>query len=403
MAWKDQILAGSFKGLNFKTRSTDTGFTRNIISHSYVLTNDVFSEDLGKQADQYTLEIFFIGDNYFTERDSFITACSDGKAGTLIHPYLGQKEVFVSNFSIRENAEDGGMSTVTVTFIEKGASKFPVITEDRNFRLNSSIENVRQVSSNNFVNNIQLLRVTEFARGGFNKVLNPVMLRMDRTLSGGSFINNILLDGVSNFARIRANFNSLLNPLPTLLSSAPLLASLLIDTFVLINSTTDNGAPVRNIFKAGRDAVSVPVPATTEQNKIHNDNQDITTRFIYTTCIACEAETLLKTTFESRNEALEVRQDIVNQINLLLNSSTDDTEYQALQSLKAETINFLPPDNLDLPSVKSVTINETIPSLVLAYQIYNSIDNNEDIINRNKVLNPNFLSPVQKYEVLING
>lgn len=403
MAWRDQIQKGSFKGINFHTRITETTISRNVVNHSYVLTNDVFSEDLGRQADQYSLEIFFVGDNYFAERDSFIAACSDGKVGTLIHPYLGQKEVLVQNYSIKENAEDGGLSTLSVSFVEKGSSKFPQITEDSTFRLNTAVNTVQTVSETNFTQNAKLLGVTDFARTGMTKVFNPVLRTMDTLLSGGSFINNISLNGISSFAQIRANLNSLLNPVPTLLSSAPAFANLFIQTLRLINSTTTDGKAVRGIFKAGRDAESVPIPVNTQQEEIHNSNQDISVRLIETICIACEVETFLKSTFESRDEAINIRNDIATQIDSLLNTSIEDEEYQALKTLKSETIKFLPPENLDLPSIRKIRINETLPSLVMTYQVYNSIELDSDIISRNAIINPNFVDSTKEYEVLISG
>ena len=68
MNWRNQIQQGTFKNIPFFTKSTNTVFSRNLVSHSYLLTEDIVTQDLGRKADQYQMEIFFLGDNYFLNK-----------------------------------------------------------------------------------------------------------------------------------------------------------------------------------------------------------------------------------------------------------------------------------------------------------------------------------------------
>lgn len=408
MSWRDRLLPGSFKGVPFQTDSVDTTFSRNIVSKNYLLTEDVSSKDLGRKPDEFKFDIFFLGDDYMEQRDAFLDLRKSSERGILIHPYYGSQEVLFRSCTVRETSQNGRMARVSVSFVEAGASKFPDITEDRTFKLNAAVTDVEDVAQTTFNENIRLTQVSDFVRQGTTGITDTIFTSMRDLVDAGAFVDSVATDiinstdYINNFAQLRATFNQIISPVSTIISVPSAFSGLIRNAMNLINITGTNGKSARTVLKKAREAVTVLETEATQQIEYKNDNQEVTERFVKVTGVANEASTIQNMTFESRVAALEVRDDLVNQIDVLLESSKTDQEYQALKTLKSEVILYLPPEDLDLPRVRSIELSDTISSLLVSYEIYGSVEQESDIIMRNGIRHPAFLDPSKKLEVLVN-
>ena len=99
MSWRDQLRSASFRGIPFKIFSASTSVGRRNVVHQYPFRDRPFIEDMGKDADEFTIEGFVLANaanlqNYFNERDILISAFREGGTGTLIHPHYGELFVF---------------------------------------------------------------------------------------------------------------------------------------------------------------------------------------------------------------------------------------------------------------------------------------------------------------------
>lgn len=408
MSWRDRLLQGSFKGVPFQTDSVDTTFARNIVSKNYLLTEDISSKDLGRKPDEFKFDIFFLGDDYMEQRDAFLNLRKSNEPGILIHPYYGSQDVLFRSCTVRETSQNGRMARVSVAFVEAGASKFPDISEDRNFKLNAAVTQAEDVAQTSFNQNVRLTQVSDFVRQGTTDISDTIFTSMRDLVDAGAFVDTVSADiinstdYINSFAQLRATFNQIISPVPTLISSPSAFSTLIRTAMNLINTTGTNGKSARTVLKKTREAAATLETETTQQIEYKNDNQEVTERFIKVAGVANEASSIQNISFESRAEALEVRDDLVNQIDVLLESSKTDQEYQALKTLKSEVILYLPPEDLDLPQVRSIELSDTISSLLVSYEIYGSVDQESDIIMRNNIRHPAFLDPSKKLEVLVN-
>lgn len=409
MAWKDRLQPASFRGIAFDGRVTSTSFDRNIVSHSYLLTNDVSGDDIGRKPDSFQIEAVIIGDDYMDRRDALIAACRDkAGAGILIHPYLGRKNVFVRGLRISETFENGRMATISIDFQESGTKKFPDISEDSSGQLTKTADTLISDAKDRFAKTAQLNLVSDYVRQGVTAPANTVLSNMQGQIDGGVLSNAVnattLLtdDYINNFANLSFNFNSLIAAAPSLISSAIGYSDLVATTFNIVNLIGQDGKSARKVLAAARD-ISVTLDSEiTNDRKIRNINQKAVQRLFRVVGIAEEVKSIENTTFESRDEALLIRNDLIAEIDDLMISSSDDIEYDNLRKVKTDVVKLVPPPELNLPRVKNLVLPETLPSLVLSYKLYGSAESSDDIVQRNKIDHPGFVVAGENLEVLLN-
>lgn len=131
VGWKNRLRDASYKGVKFKVLSSDTEIGRRNVLHQYPFQEEAFLEDLGQDADQFSIEAFVIQSssnlfNYFTARDKLIKVLKDGVPGKLIHPFLGEKFVGVlGKAKISESLQEGGIARFSIRFVETTKNKLP--------------------------------------------------------------------------------------------------------------------------------------------------------------------------------------------------------------------------------------------------------------------------------------
>jgi prophage DNA circulation protein len=129
LSWRDSLIPAKFRNVEFSIISHSySGGRRNAI-HEYPFQDEPFAEDMGKSADQFSIEGYIIQEkpfyNYFKKRDKLIKALKEGKKGQLDHPYLGEKQVVCNSFSLNETIQEGGVARFSMSFTEAGNKKNP--------------------------------------------------------------------------------------------------------------------------------------------------------------------------------------------------------------------------------------------------------------------------------------
>ena len=130
MAWRDSLQTASFRGVPFKFQSHDTAIGRRFSVHEYPGKDEAWVEDLGLRTGEFRIEGFVIGPDYFAARDALIAAIKKPGSGELIHPYLGKKNVMVTDCGLSENFEEGGMARFRMQFTVTSEPIYPANSND---------------------------------------------------------------------------------------------------------------------------------------------------------------------------------------------------------------------------------------------------------------------------------
>ena len=126
MAWRDNLVDASFRGVGFQVDETEAPIAgRRVAVHEYPGRDEPFVEDLGRRTKRWSIEAFVVGDDYATVRDRLIDACDMPGAGELVHPYLGSLQVACTACSLTERTREGRMARFSLSFVEAGANQYP--------------------------------------------------------------------------------------------------------------------------------------------------------------------------------------------------------------------------------------------------------------------------------------
>ena len=74
-----------------------------------------------------------------------------------------------------------------------------------------------------------------------------------------------------------------------------------------------------------------------------------------------------------------------------LANTAADAAYPSILDLRAAVTQAIPGD-LVLASEQTIHLNVDLPSLVVSYQVYGSVEKEQDIVDRNNVQHPAFIS-----------
>lgn len=409
MAWQDELQQASFKGIPFHWKQQTGSYGRNTATYEYPASDDVGTNDINRKARKFQVEGFFIGEDFNNQIKNLIQAVEAGGVGDLVHPYRGLLKVFASDLEITETPDESGMVRFSFSCIEAGKTKFPTITNDSKFKLNASASNLITAAKDRFQSVAKLSNVTQDIRNGSIGVFSGVFTKIKNVIGLTSLPYQFTTGGLStiaeytnNFANLNFSLNQVINPLASVTQSSGLYADLIIGTLGLIN-TTGKGAGdwSRKVLKPARDTAYPQVTEYTQANKDQNSNAAIATEFVNLVGIAVEVQSLLETTYPSRVEAIATRDDIIAQIDTLIERDQQKDTFVALRELKAQVILHAIPEDLKLQNVRTITVPYSSNSIVLAYNLYEDITKAADIVARNNIKHPGFISGDKELEVLV--
>lgn len=174
---KDQLLRGSFRGVEFNFTENRMKDGRKTVIHSFLNSDVVKSEDMGRAIRSFELNIFTsgIGQDYFSNRSALETALNTKGSGVLVHPTYGKYDVVINGtYTGSESINRAGVEYYTVTFV--------IVEETELLQPNES--NVNNI--NNTANQIATTERDEFKTDYKNSFLTSINNANVFTVSLGS-------------------------------------------------------------------------------------------------------------------------------------------------------------------------------------------------------------------------
>lgn len=119
MAWEDNLLDASFRGVTFDCLRTQDSAQRDTASHEYPYLDGADVEDLGRKARRISMSAMFFGKDYENRLQAFIKELDKPGNGELIHPVFGSiKAAQLTDYQLGHDADNPDACTVELTFIE---------------------------------------------------------------------------------------------------------------------------------------------------------------------------------------------------------------------------------------------------------------------------------------------
>lgn len=417
MTWKDELRPASFRGVPFKVDSADSAHGRRQAVHEHAQRDTPQTEDLGRKGREFTVDGLVLGKDYFAARDAVIAACETAGPGVLVHPYRGEITVVCRGLSVRESASEGGMCRLSFTFLEAGEASFPSVAVDSVNAISKAGNTLTVEAKQGFVEKFVTTGFPAFVRDAAAsqlKGLADFMASPGVSLAGELDAATDFYYSVRSLAAEAADLvlapidlaNRLVGVITSIRSGFGSFADFLPGLSAL--SGPGSGASGANSTRALRrliDQTSTPYEGITETPSRQQQSANYTSLndLVRQVAISELSKESVVTDFESIQDATKARTEITDLLDAEAESTTNDSVYAAIGALQTTVVRGIPQQGQTLPQLISYTPRVTLPSLLIAYQVYGDASRADEIALRNKPRHPGFLPGGEPLEVLADG
>ena len=391
MGWRDDLLPGSFRGVQFEVEGTERNGGRRKTVLEAPGRDKPFVQDLGKKARRFRLEAFVLGEDYRRRRDALLNALDTSGTGELVHPLWGSVEVTPLEVSISESNKEGGVARFAISFI----------LEPTEFAISAAVNGLAAANiATTDLDAASVAAITSAITAGSSNV------ELDAARSEVDAISTDLEAAIGRTSRLgdlagRAQAAAELAQRARALSDLGLRTGG--DWAIWLQGYQGAAGSFGSSFTSRLAAYRALIALGIEMLGVSGAGSQETVR-VAAAASAASAATReaaeVSSGWDSRQEALAVRQEILDVADALLDRAPD-VLLPALQDLKVAAVAAVPDPSVTLPEVGTYTPPETQPALVAASRLYGDPTRADDIARRNGVRHPGFLRAAQPLEVLI--
>jgi prophage DNA circulation protein len=384
LTWREQQRAASFRGVAFHVRSAPMDGGKRTEQHEFLYNNAPFTQEFGDKARSFKLSGFVIGPDYIRQRDRLEAAFVEPGPGLLVHPDRGEMLVTVTDFTTGWNLDEGGMASLEFTCVQFGAIPKPTAQVDTPLASLAASEAGLTATSNVFANRYTLAGMPNF-------VVDDAQAKMGEFGSQATQLANTqALPTVMDFV----------TRLPLLLANAQQLASQVQAVVKALGGRGLNSATPANLRALqtfGNTWLDVPVP--TPQRAQQNANMVAIRQLIQQTVLLEQVAATATTAWPTYEDAVATRNDLRDRLAAEL-LTAPDTLLTPLRNANAAMVQDISQRAVNLKRLRKLTLVAELPALVLAYRLYGTLEQEQDLINRNRVRHPGFVPAGRPLDVL---
>lgn len=398
-AWLRGYKQASFRGVEFYIQSASNQGGRRLATHNFPERDDVAHEDLGRAERSFSFRAYIVADDYFQQREALIAALEQEGAGKLIHPYRGEFQVVCDSFTVTERTEDGRVAWFDLSFKEEKGRDLTVLSPNTQSQVFSAKEN--------FLDSAQA-----WLEDVYTIVRKPTTYIEDATETIDAALD--VVDSLKKIANVNAEFQKALSDargkLVELTFSAEQLGqsfrSLLnfgteIDPRDPLVATSSNAATQYQECIRLFDWGETPV-VTTPTDIVTADDYPATLvqKFNQYNALAAAAGLSSVVDYDSAQDAQAVLEQLTELIdNVVLADAISDEMYEGLLALRAAVNEDLTARIITLPTLVDFTVKDTVSSLYVSNEIYGNLDEEQAIVDRNRIVHPGFITPAEPIQV----
>ena len=392
----------SYAGFTFEVSNSNVNFGRRTVVHEFPQRNDAYVEDMGKSNNKITVTGFIIGADYIERSQALIDKLNESEVSKvpalLVHPWLGELWVYPVEKPVINWTTAKRIATFTLVFVEAKPPKSESLSgfkflSDAVYTLRRNADELYDevMTDTQFnlirdhIDDVQGIANTIFSQIKESRFGKAVGLAENFDLQIKQFWNSVESNsrslakshilkaiGVVSLAGIPADW-ALLARLSTSQSSS----SLVVGSQTAIAS----GSPTVQSIQAFKTSIRMAmlgnslgavsyIPTSVNVNSDDNLNQS------------------------SDDDLLAMRDDLLSSLeNEMLVQGTDNEDmYETLSDSYSTVYHSFKQIIGNGANSEQISLPESEPALVLAYDRYADAGRADEIVNRNRVVNPLFLS-----------
>lgn len=400
--WLGGYLQGSFRGVKFFTRNHQTAGGRRLVNHVYPLRDNKDYEDLGRSEKPFNMSAYVVDDNYYGQRNDLIAALDAPGPGKLVHPYLGVWNVVVDTWSESEATEQGRVANFDITFKEQELIQLTVVIPNTGALVAAAKKSF-------------LEKLLAFFEEAYDIVSKPISALEDVTETIDKALD--VVDAIKKVANTQAEFkqaiSNLKGKLIELRMSGKILGAAFSDIVNFGTDATSNlvfGVTAADALQQYGEMENLklfddePVVDSPGDISMQPDYPSFQVQKLVTHCsLAAKIGLSSEIPFDSAEAAENLEASLFEDIDEVLNGNfIDDEMYAALRQCKAAVRQDLELRAINLPRLVNFQTVETSNVLQIANEIYGDLEEVEDIVKRNNIQHPGFISGARTIQVRVD-
>jgi len=390
-----EFIGASFRGVPFLVETSELSTGRRVAVHEFPLRDDPFVEDLGRRARKFRVDGYVIGDDYLVQRDALLDALEAAGPGKLVHPYYGERKAIGETTSVRETKADGGMAIFAIEFCETPQqAPTPTIAVDPTTQVGAAADAAQVAVQAEFAQAYNPVGLPSFALASAQTAVTVAAASLTARL-GPVIADTQELAGLnSQLTILSASAAALVREPGTVITQFLTAIASLANT-----ASSAPGALYTALVTSYSDTLGALAAATTATRARELANQLAITGALRRV-MAIEAARLAPVVpYASIDDATAARDQVAGLLEEQA-AGAGDTAYPALVDLRSKVL-LAVPGGQQFARIVTVTRPVAVPSLLLAYQLYGSVDQEPDVVARNRIRHPGFITGELK--VLSNG
>lgn len=397
MSWLDELRDATFRGVPFEVESDKGNGGRRASVTEFPKRDRPQIDDMGARAPSFNIEAFVIGDDCIAKRDALLAALNKAGPGELVHPTLGELRVQVGDVDWSFSTRMGGMFTFSIQFYDATSELYPRVAIDTQAKAAAQISQAESVATDTFAESFSVDGQPEF-------VLAAAVARLDDVVDA---VGQVVAT-VTTLPEELTVLTGAVSQLGTAASSLVLAPLQLADQVrgvcnqLVVAASQPRAAyeALRSLFGYGNDLD--PIEPSTPSRQREADNQSAIVQMVQqlATLEAARAATLIE--YPSLDDAIAVRSELIEQIDALSEADIDDAVYQQLSIVRAAVAGDIRARGANLARLVKLSLPDTLPSLVLAWQLYGDASRAAELESRNRIQDPLFMPSGVPLEAL-NG
>lgn len=416
MAWRDNYRAATFRGVGFFVATADSSHGRRQAVHEAAQRDIPYTEDLGRKSREFSITGYLLGKEYDVAREDLITVCEQAGPGVLVHPYRGELTVVCRGLTVSESSDEGGKCTLSMTFLEAGEASYPSAKVDSVNAISAKAGEVTEASKENFVADFLTKGYPSFVaeaattqiKGLSDFLSSPEFIVSSDIQAVSDYYDKVKGIGSDAFNLIQAPFEFAGQVVDAIGSTRSafggsafgMLMSLYHQYFDSSSTAPNSSTPSRQQVAKNTSAVSALVRQAAISEAalaavVTQTTEDVSNGGTKTTSEP--------TKYDSYEAAIAVRTELSDRLDEESETTSSDLVYVAVTGLRTAVVQAVPNPEQDLPRLATFSPRQTLPSLLVAYQLYGDAGRAEDIVLRNDPRRPGFLIGGQQLEILANG
>jgi prophage DNA circulation protein len=394
MAWLDNYRQAKFRGISFFVPTAESSGGRRGAVYEFPKKDTPYVEDMGRKVRRFNVEAIIVGDDYMVTRNQLINALEKEGPGKLVHPYLGTLDVFCMDYSFRETSREGRMVSFNMVFTEAGLLKFPNEIIDTTGDAALKKTTALQAAKLNYTNRMLDLK----------RRRRPIATQYDAMVDTVEFGLEVLDDAkktVSSSSAYKRDLINLVDDVRSAIFDDDFLSQSILDLMTFGTNEDDEFSADETNAKAQYEEMKQMFELAPTETLTEDDPSLIFTDFYQINAVINAMGLMTIIDYDSVEESQEIREVVYAKLEELMVATDDDDLYVALYNLQTSVTRDLEVRAATLPRLAEYVPNVSLPAIVIAHELYGNIDEEQDLIDRNRIAHPSFVPGGQPIEVRI--